>query len=209
MVPTVIFDNKEVSVVEKPRGISVDDFADELSEYYERKVYLLHRLDTAVGGIMVFAKNKESAEFINRQIRENTFKKTYYATVFGETNESGEYSDYLFKDSSKNKSFVVKKMRKGVREANLSYKTLGVREYNGDKLSLVKIGLLTGRTHQIRVQFSFHKHPLVGDGKYGSTIKNKNIALWSYSLSFVLPGEKEKTDFFIPYPTEFPFNLFN
>ena len=142
-------------------------------------VYPLHRLDTAVSGVMVFALNKTSAAKLSADIAENKMQKEYLAVVHGSPDEkSGVFKDLLFKDSRKNKSFIVNRMRKGVKEASLEYEVLG--EKNG--LSLVRVLLHTGRTHQIRVQFSGRKMPLYGDGKYGAK-DNDNIALFSFRIT--------------------------
>ena len=142
-------------------------------------VYPLHRLDTAVSGVMVFALNKTSAAKMSAAIAENKMKKEYLAVVHGTPEEkSGVFKDLLFKDSRKNKSFIVSRMRKGVKEASLEYEVLGEKE----GLSLVRILLHTGRTHQIRVQFSGRKMPLFGDGKYGAK-DNSDIALFSYRIT--------------------------
>jgi len=111
----------------------------------------------------------------------------------------------LFKDSAKNKSYVVKRMRKGVKEAELEYELLASNEIS----SLVRIRLKTGRSHQIRVQFSSRAMPLLGDVKYGSTEKGCNIALWSNRLCFRHPVSGVLLDFSAPPPEEYPWNLFN
>ncbi len=142
-------------------------------------VYPLHRLDTAVGGVMVFALNKNAAAKLSADIAANKLKKEYLAVVHGTPDEkNGVFKDLLFKDSRKNKSFIVNRMRKGVKEASLEYEVLEEKE----GLSLVRILLHTGRTHQIRVQFSGRKMPLFGDGKYGAK-DNADIALFSYRLT--------------------------
>ena len=111
---------------------------------------------------MVFAKSRETAARLSAP---GAFEKEYIAVVHGVTEESGEWRDLLFKDSKSNKSFVVKRMRRGVREAALSFVTVASK----DGLSLVSVKLETGRSHQIRVQFSSRRHPIVGDGKYGAS----------------------------------------
>ena len=162
-------------------------------------VYPLHRLDTAVGGVMIFALNKFTAAKMSADITEKKLKKEYLAVVHGAPSEkTGVFSDLLFKDSRKNKSFIVNRMRKGVKEASLEYEVLGERE----GLSLVKILLHTGRTHQIRVQFSGRKMPLFGDGKYGAK-DNSYIALFSWRLT--LPGGKS---FCAKPKNTYPWSLF-
>ncbi len=178
----IIDDNENYVVCIKSFGISSEyDMPKLLSQEVGGEFYCVHRLDNAVGGIMVYARNKNTAASLSSQISERRLVKKYLAIVDGvfET-KSGEMRDLLFKDSSKNKVYIVKRARKGVKEAILSYKVLD--EYNGQ--SLVEITLITGRTHQIRVQFASRKHPLIGDRRYGSKIRSDNICLWSYSLTF-------------------------
>ena len=181
----------------KPFGISSEhDMPKLLTEALGGEIFCVHRLDNAVGGIMVFAKNRKTAALLSKQISDHTFEKKYLAVIEGKPSEnSGEMRDLLFKDSFKNKSYVVKRMRKGVKEAVLNYNLLS--EQNG--LSLVEISLVTGRTHQIRVQFASRKMPLVGDRRYGSKIPSDNICLWSHSLSFY-DNNGEKVCFTSPPP---------
>lgn len=210
----ILFEDNEVVVLVKPVGVPSETtkngergILDLLKEQQGLKdVFLLHRLDRNVGGVMVFAKTKKSAAHISKQIQENTFKKTYLAVVDGVIEEKqGIYKDLLFKDSSKNRSYVVNRMRKGVKEASLEYVVLNE---NNNK-SLVKVTLHTGRTHQIRVQFSSRKKPLCGDIKYGSKDRESDIALFSHSISFCHPVTEEILTF-TEYPTkiEYPWNLF-
>ena len=148
------------------------------------EVFCVHRLDRAVGGVMVYALTKQAAAGLSKQIGGGAFSKTYLAVIHGTPDEPmGELHDLLFHDRAKNKSYVVIRRRAGVREASLSYRVLTVR---GD-MSLLLIRLHTGRTHQIRVQFASRRHPLVGDAKYGSTRRDCPIALWSHVLSFSHP----------------------
>ena len=155
---------------------------------------------------MVFSKTKKSATHISKQIQENTFKKAYFAVVDGIIEEKqGVYKDLLFKDSSKNRSYVVNRMRKGVKEASLEYVVLSEKENK----SLVKVILHTGRTHQIRVQFSSRKTPLTGDIKYGSKDRQSDIALFSHSISFCHPVTNEVLTFTaLPNKINYPWKLF-
>ncbi len=162
-----------------------------LSALYGCEIFPLHRLDKGVSGVMVYAKNKYAAAELSRDIAEHRFKKEYLAVVKGEPDESGEMVDLLFKDSRKNKSFVVDRMRKGVKSAKLEYERI---KTNTEK-SLVRVLLHTGRTHQIRVQFASRKMPLLGDKKYGGDNVYSNIALLSYRLTFNHPKTKEKMVF--------------
>lgn len=160
----------------------------ELSALCGCRIYPLHRLDKEVGGVMVYAKTKSAAAILSKDIAEHTLIKEYIALVNGKPeNAKGEMRDLLFKDSKKNKSFVVKRERKGVREALLEYEVLE----SNSVFSKVLIKLHTGRTHQIRVQFASRKMPLLGDRKYGAKDESKNICLWSYRLTFRHPNSKE------------------
>ena len=194
----VLYSDDYIVVCIKPVGIlSQSDsnggksMISELSEIFGCEIYPLHRLDKEVSGVMVFAKTKQAAAKLSKDIAEHRFKKEYLAVVKGTPEESGELVDLLFKDSRKNKSFVVKRMRKGVKEARLSYKLM--KTY-GEK-SLVKVLLHTGRTHQIRVQFSSRKMPLLGDKKYGGGNDFDNIALLSYRLTFNHPKNGDELIF--------------
>jgi len=163
----------------------------------------VHRLDRVVSGVMVYAKTQQAAAELSK---ENALTKTYIATLKGVgLPKEGELNDLLFKDSKKNKTYVVNAKRKGVREASLSYRVLGK---NADKaVSLVLVTLKTGRSHQIRAQFSHRKHPVLGDGKYGGSDNAvKNIALFSHELSFSFQGKGYK--FSVLPPNEYPWNLF-
>ena len=121
----------------------------------------------------------------------------------------GIFEDLLFKDSSKNKSFVVKRERKGVKKASLSYRVLASSEVNGEEISLVLAKLHTGRTHQVRVQFASRKMPLLGDGKYGSRDNHCETALWCERLTFVNPFTKKTVEAVSLPPKEYPWNEFD
>lgn len=163
-----------------------------LEEYTNTIIYPLHRLDKQVGGVMVFAKTKVAASILSTDIANRKLKKEYLALVHGKPEkDNDEMRDLLFKDSRKNKSYVVDRMRKGVKEAILEYKLINHK--NG--LSLVEVLLHTGRTHQIRVQFASRKMPLVGDKKYGSNDNYDNIGLWSYRITFNHPKTKQLLSF--------------
>jgi len=210
----VLFEDNDIIVLVKPVGVPSETtqngekgILDLLKNQFGlTEVFLLHRLDRNVGGVMVFSKNKKSAACISKQIQENTFKKTYLAIVDGAIEEKhGIYKDLLFKDSSKNRSFVVKRMRKGVKEASLEYVVLNETENK----TLVKVTLHTGRTHQIRVQFSSRKTPLCGDAKYGSKDRQSDIALFSHSITFTHPSKNETLTFTeFPDKLKYPWSLF-
>ena len=149
------------------------------------EIYPVHRLDQAVGGVMVFAKTAPAAAKLSQAIAGGELQKEYLAVLERSPEQTeGELSDLLFHDRTKNKTYVVSRQRKGVKEAKLAYRVLDVQ--NG--LCLVRIRLYTGRTHQIRVQFASRGMPLVGDGKYGSRKNAASLALWSYALTLPMGG---------------------
>ena len=149
------------------------------------EIYPVHRLDQAVGGVMVFAKTAPAAAKLSQAIAGGELQKEYLAVLERSPEQTeGELSDLLFHDRTKNKTYVVSRQRKGVKEAKLAYRVLDVQ--NG--LCLVRIRLYTGRTHQIRVQFASRGMPLVGDGKYGSRKNAAAPALWSYALTLPMGG---------------------
>lgn len=176
-----------------------------LKEQTGSEIYPVHRLDKETAGVMVYAKNSKTAATFSKQITENKIKKRYYAIIKGCPEEKeGVFEDLLFRDKQKNKTYTVKRMRKGVRDAKLEYSVLKVN--NG--LSLVDILLHTGRTHQIRVQFSSRNMPLYGDGKYGGG--SGKLALFAYSLSFINPITNERETYTsLPNLNEEPWNRFN
>ena len=153
-------------------------------------LYLVHRLDRVVGGILVFARNKKSAAALSELISTHAAEKDYLAVVDGVA-EGGRLVDLLFKDSAAGKSFVVDRMRAGVKEARLTYEPIKTLDIDGRAATLVKIRLETGRFHQIRAQFSSRKMSLLGDKKYGSRdAKAKMPALFAYHLGFELFGKR-------------------
>ena len=155
-----------------------------------RAVYPVHRLDRAAGGLMVWGKNRRAAAELSGAMQRGNFLKEYLCIVRGRPREdAGTYRDLLLHDQLRNKSFVVERMRRGVREASLSYRVLGERE----GLSLLRIQLHTGRTHQIRVQLASRKTPLAGDRKYGGGAGE--MALWSFRLAFPHPDTGEPLSF--------------
>ena len=195
----IIFEDNDILVINKPVGVLSEDsqkgekgILSLLITENRKNLHLLHRLDREVGGVMVFAKNKKSASVLSTAIAEKGFYKTYLAVTDGvPESDEGVYKDLLFKDSKKNRSFVVNRMRKGVRDASLEYAVLKKTEKN----ALVRVLLHTGRTHQIRVQFSSRKTPLTGDGRYGSKVRDCSIALHSHNIKFVHPTTKEWVEF--------------
>ena len=176
----ILFDDKNIVVIVKPVGM---DSEHEVPAALGGDLYPVHRLDKNVGGVMVYARTKAAAAALSKAIQDGTMVKEYVAMVHGTPPEIGDWEDLLFKDSSKNKGFVVKKERKGVKKARLEYVRL-----NAGERSLVRIRLHTGRSHQIRVQFASRGFPLVGDGKYGAKDQVTAPMLFSCRLTFPLNG---------------------
>ena len=177
----ILYQDKEITVCVKPVGVESEH---ELPALLGGTHFPLHRLDQNVGGVMVFARTKPAAARLSKDIQEGRMVKEYLALIHGTPPESGDWEDWLFKDSRKNKVFAVKKQRPGVKYARLEYtrKTAGER-------SLVHIRLHTGRSHQIRVQFASRGFPLVGDHKYGSRATETAPMLFSCRLTFPHKGE--------------------
>lgn len=174
-------DNNIVAIIKDVGEDSEHDIPALLRDEFNKEIFTLHRLDKNVSGVMIYALNKKYAAILSKAIQDNKVVKEYVAMVHGIMNEkAGTLENFLFKDSSKNKVFVVKKERKGVKFAKLDYDV--IKEY--DDTSLVHIRLHTGRSHQIRVQFANIKHPLVGDHKYGSKDSFKEPMLYSFRISF-------------------------
>ncbi len=212
----IIYEDNHLLVVEKPINIPTQedntkdkDLLTILKEYIKEKynkpgnVYLglVHRLDRPVGGIMVFARTSKAASRLSEQVRNKTFKKTYNAVVIGNINKEGKLKDYLLKDEKKN----IVKVDKNGKEAILNFKKLNFK----DNMSLVKINLETGRSHQIRVQMSHYGYPLFGDQKYNKTSKvGEQIALFSKKIEFIHPTTNEKLVFELDLPNRYPFTIF-
>ncbi len=206
---TVLHSDAQVTVCVKPVGAgSETDMPELLCAAGAGPALCVHRLDTAVGGVMVYAKSQKAAAALSREIAAGGMEKTYLAVCAGAPEPSeGEMRDLLFKDSHANKSYVVKRERRGVRRARLEYELLETLGEGEGRRSLVRVRLQTGRSHQIRVQFASRKMPLLGDGKYGSRMGG-GIALWSHSLSFTHPGTGERVSFTAPPPEREPWNAF-
>lgn len=188
----IYYQDNEIIVVEKDYGVSSQESNGEsMISLIEReagvKPFCVHRLDTQTTGVMVYAKTKESAAFLSREISNGKMRKEYLAICHGKTEDYTEMVDYLYHDKLKNKSFVADKKRSGTKEARLQLWTQGGGKYKEKELSLVKILLHTGRTHQIRVQLASRKNPLYGDGKYGAR-DNDKIALHCFKITFTHPN---------------------
>ena len=205
-----IYQDEQILVcIKPPRVLSTDEpgglpelvrcaLGDETAD-----VRTVHRLDRVVSGVMVLARTAQSASELSRQIRDGEFSKSYLAVVHGNPESSGTYVDLLLRDKRERKTYVVKEMAKGVQEAILDYEVKG--RLNG--LSKVSIQLRTGRTHQIRAQFSSRGFPLVGDRKYSLNEDDCEIALWSHCVGFTHPVKGERMCFAIDPPQEYPWVL--
>ncbi len=181
----IIYSDREMAVCIKPVGLdSESEVPAALKQQLGGEIFPIHRLDKNVGGVMIYARSKTAAAALSKTVQDGQMVKEYVAMVHGTPPESGDWEDLLFKDSSKNKVFVVKKERKGVKKARLVFHTL-----RAGTESLVRIRLHTGRSHQIRVQFSSRGFPLVGDHKYGARDEKTAPMLFSCCLSF--PWKKE------------------
>ena len=226
----ILYEDDALVVLDKPAGCSSEEGVPQrLREQWGKPdayVGVIHRLDTGVSGLMVYAKTPQAAAALSRQVTRSQeayavqdgraepaadapdappFRKEYRALIAGGPDETlpagGVLRDYLFKDSRRGRVFPVSRPRKGVKEAVLEYR-LAASAPDGSA-SLADITLHTGRTHQIRVQFASRRHPLWGDGKYGSRVKG-DIALQSARLRFIHPGTDKAMDFRLPVPGTWP-----
>ena len=225
----ILYEDDALVVLDKPAGCSSEEGVPQrLREQWGKPdayVGVIHRLDTGVSGLMVYAKTPQAAAALSRQVTRSQeayavqdgraegtpaaprFIKQYRAVIAGGPDEAlpaeGTLRDHLFKDSRKGRVFPVKRPRKGVREAVLEYRI----QKTAGNTSLAGITLHTGRTHQIRVQFAARKHPLSGDGKYGSRVKG-DIALQSCGLQFRHPDTGKPLQFSLPLPNAAPWKEF-
>ena len=176
----ILYSDKQIAVCVKPIGLdSESEVPAAMKEMLGGEIFPIHRLDKNVGGVMVYARTKQAAASLSKAVQEGTMVKEYVAMVHGTPPESGDWEDLLWKDSKKNKVFVVKRQRGGVKKARLEFKRLSAGE-----TSLVHVRLHTGRSHQIRVQFSSRGFSLVGDHKYGSRDEKTEPMLFSCRISF-------------------------
>ena len=204
-------DEDIVVAIKPPRVLSTDEpggmpelvraaLGDEKAD-----VRTVHRLDRVVSGLMVLARNPYAASELSRQIREDRFEKEYVAVLHGHPGEdSATLRDLLLRDKRERKTYIVTEGAKGVQEAILDYYVTGK---TGD-MSRVRIRLQTGRTHQIRAQFSGRNLPLVGDRKYSLLEDDCEIALWSYRLKFTHPVTGETLEFTKEPPSIYPWDQF-
>ena len=216
----VLFEDKSHIVCVKPVGVlsapepgkrrNMPDLLKKQTRAY--RIDIIHRLDQPVGGVMVYSKSGKVTPGLYKQMASHRIVKEYLAVVCGVPPQSqGTWEDWLLKDTARCKSRVVAPNTRGAKDASLSYRTLASVTDGDRTLSLVKVRLHTGRTHQIRVQFSSRRLPLLGDEKYGGAADErlKGLGLWSYHLAFRHPTTGRMVDESCPPPDVYPWNLFN
>ena len=203
----LIYRDETLVVCIKPAGVRSTDEPGGVPELVREalgdpkaKVLTVHRLDQVVSGLMVLARTEAAASELSRQIRENEFEKEYLAVVHGQPEAQATLRDLLYRDKARRMTLVAAEPAKGVQEAVLDYRVLS----RAADMSRVKIRLHTGRTHQIRVQFSSRGYPLVGERKYSLLEDGCPIALWSHALGFRHPATGEKMTFVQPPPAAYP-----
>ena len=208
----IIYQDRDIVVCVKPPRVLSTDEPGGVPELVRQalgdpnaNVRTVHRLDRTVSGLMVLARRSKAASELSRQIREGIFQKEYLAVVHGRPEpENGTLRDLLLRNKAERKTYVVTEPGKDVQEAILHYQTLNRTEV----MSRVRIQLETGRTHQIRTQFSSRGMPLVGDRKYGKAEDDCEIALWSYRLAFLHPYRQEPMEFILEPPKDYPWSSF-
>ena len=202
----LIYQDKDIVVCVKPARVLSTDEPGGMPELVRQAlgtqdVRTVHRLDRVVSGLMVLARSAEAASELSRQIREEQFEKEYLAVTHGHPEEpTGIYRDLLLRNKQERKTYIVSESAKGVQEAILTYQELNRTQ----ALSRVRIQLQTGRTHQIRAQFSGRGLPLVGDRKYSLLEDDCEIALWSYRLAFTHPETCKPMEFILDPPGIYP-----
>lgn len=208
----IVYSDKRILVAVKPAGVLSTDEPGGMPELLRQHlgdekacVRTVHRLDQTVSGLMVFARSREASRILSRQMEGREFHKEYLAVIHGSPQEKkGSFRDLLTRDKGRKMTLVTSEPGKDAREAVLDYEVLDRK----DGLCLVRVILHTGRTHQIRVQFSSRGLPLVGDRKYGVEDGAEGIALWSHRLRFTHPETGETMDFVKNPPATAPWNKF-
>ena len=213
---TILYEDAHLVICLKPPGVLSEDSEKGrcmpalLREHYRAQgkndyIATVHRLDKIVGGVMVFSRRRQVTGMLTAAIARHEITKEYLAVLRGHPEKAEDtLTDLLFRDAAHNKSYVVRRMRKGVREARLSYREIA----RTDALSLVRVQLHTGRTHQIRVQFASRGLPLLGDIRYGSRDERCTAALWSYRLALRHPVTGKTVDVSALPPEGYPWQLF-
>jgi len=217
----ILYEDNHLLVVVKPPNIPVQgdisgdpDLLTLLKAYIKSRynklgnvfLGLVHRLDRPVGGTMVFARTSKAASRLSEQVRKHDMEKIYLCVAQGcPGSMKGRLTDHLLKDEKENVVKVVEPGTPGSKQAILDYEVIAQKE----GLSLVKVNLITGRSHQIRVQMANNGTPLFGDAKYGYTgERGHQLALWSHALSIIHPTTKERMTFTSSPPDTYPWNLF-
>lgn len=204
----ILYTDEDIVVCIKPPRVLSTDEPGGLPELVRqalgtKDVRTVHRLDRVVSGVMVLARNAAAASELSRQIREDQFQKEYLAVVHGVPQQlSGTWEDLLYRNKARRMTFVAQTPGKGVQPAVLDYQVLGQK----DGLSRVAVHLHTGRTHQIRVQFSSRGYPLVGERKYAVLEDPCEIALWSHRIGFAHPASGAWMEFSQEPPDQYPWN---
>ncbi|MDR0850187.1 MAG: RluA family pseudouridine synthase [Christensenellaceae bacterium] len=220
-MPNIIYEDNHIIVVIKPQNMPTQednskdlDLLSEIKDYIKQTyqkpgnvfVGLVHRLDRPTGGVMVFAKTSKAASRLSTGIKDGSFEKTYLAVVTGKPRLGyGRLTHYLKKDEKENMVRIATQLETGSKLAELDYRTIDTK----NKMSLIKINLLTGRSHQIRVQMSAIKCPVVGDTKYGEVKASTPLALWAAILKFNHPTTGKRMSFCVFPPQDAPWNSFN
>lgn len=206
--PNIIYEDNHIIVVIKPHNISVQedeskdpDMLTIIKEFIKVRdnkpgnvfLGLVHRLDRPTGGVMVFAKTSKAASRLSKELKDKNLRKHYLCVVNGKPQlATNRLVTYLKKDEKTNTVKIAPKLEEGSKEAILDYDVVAVK----DKYSLVDVNLITGRSHQIRVQMSSQLNcPIFGDFKYGDKAHGGNLALWAYELTFTHPTTKENMRF--------------
>ena len=213
MSELILYRDASLIVCEKPVGVSSESpgLPELLGENAGAKIWPVHRLDLGTGGVMVFALSAGACASLQRLFQSSEVSKEYLAVVCGCPAEpSGSMKDLLWHDKTRNKTYVVSRMRKGVKDALCEWETVSSTVHDGQALTLVRVRLHTGRTHQIRVQFASRGFPLAGDRKYGASVRAETVALWASGISFPHPnGKSGAVSVCSAPPASFPWNLFS
>ena len=207
----LLYVDDKIVVCIKPAGVPSTDEPGGLPELVrlalgdpKATVKTVHRLDQVVSGVMVLARTARAASDLSEQIRNHQFEKEYLAAIHGcPAEDKGTFRDLLARNKAEKKTYIVTEPAKDAQEAVLDYRVLA----KTDELSKVRIWLHTGRTHQIRAQFSGRGFPLVGDKKYGLG-EECNIALWSCRVAFHHPKTGEFMEFQKEPPAVYPWSEF-